>query len=833
MIKKIIGVVGTILMLSSSLMLTACGENNGNGGNTSSDDTDQESVLKQFVGISFNDITYNYDGTQKELLISGNLPNGANVVYTNNVGTNAGVYNATAKITCNGYSELNLSAKMTINKASYDVTETHWNYASPYTYDGNSKSVVLNNLPSGVSISRYINNEKVNAGTYTASAEFDYDKTNYNIPAIENCVWVINKADITGITFEGTSVLYDGNFHSIKVNGNIPDGSQISILYNNQNVTGVKDVGTYNVEVTIINPNYNTYTTSTNLVIYQNDIQKSNYDMSGVSWNYTSEFTYDGTEKSVTLNNLPDGVTVKRYVGNKNTEAGTYTASVEFNYDSENYNMPTISDLQWEIKKADITGITFENKTVKYDGEEKETLISGNVPTGANVVYTNNKATDAGTYEATVVISCKNYNTLTLTAKLVILPDLSQLSNSVVSSLLNIPDPWEFLPESFALENKVYSGANIDFANNYVNVNNIPKMGVGKQMNVVYSTLLDVEKALSNLRIFYASMNTVVNLYQDFINSNPDNYANYEAELGDFTFQILLNDKDYKMTINYKSVIIELMYTKVNKQCAGRIQLTNSNVIKYEMLDNSLTIGVSILNKAMTKLHFERDSQNLVEGYVYEFYGTETKNIKTSALIKVDKDYTTIISNKRETDDLVIEGYMEVYDNKTSNLVGAQVKETVKNINYDTKWYNIFDITGITNIKVTDEQNSLNANTIYINNNIEPIKTKAVGGVSLKTASRRFDIEMKDMYYYTYNTETEEYDKVKINIPMLFVQSDFVDSFTNDFNEKNNVTASINISTSQKEYFNAEYETCIDNYLELKENLTYSDIVNFIEKSNT
>lgn len=675
MIKKIIGVVGTILMLSSSLMLTACGENNGNGGNTSSDDTDQESVLKQFVGISFNDITYNYDGTQKELLISGNLPNGANVVYTNNVGTNAGVYNATAKITCNGYSELNLSAKMTINKVSYNMT---------------------------------------------------------------NAIW-----------------------------------------------------------------------------------------------NYTNAFTYDGTEKSVTLNNLPDGVTVKRYVGNKNTEAGTYTASVEFNYDSENYNMPTISDLQWEIKKADITGITFENKTVKYNGEEKEILISGNVPAGASVAYTNNKATDAGTYEATVVISCKNYNTLTLNAKLIILPDLSQLSNSVVSSLLNIPDPWEFLPESFALDNKVYSGANIDFANNYVNVNNIPKMGVGKQMNVVYSTLLDVEKALSNLRIFYASMNTVVNLYQDFINSNPDNYANYEAELGDFTFQILLNDKDYKMTINYKSVIIELMYTKENKQCAGRIQLTNSNVIKYEMLDNSLTIGVSIFNTAMTKLHFERDSQNLVEGYVYEFYGTETKNIKTSALIKVDKDYTTIISNKRETDDLVIEGYMEVYDNKTSNLVGAQVKETVKNINYDTKWYNIFDITGITNIKVTDEQNSLNANTIYINKNIKPIKTKIVGDISPKTASRRFDIEMKDMYYYTYNTETEEYDKVKINIPMLFVQSDFVDSFTNDFNEKNNVTASINISTLQKEYFNAEYETCIDNYLELKENLTYSDIVNFIEKSNT
>ncbi|HBP44125.1 MAG TPA: hypothetical protein DD621_05650 [Clostridiales bacterium] len=832
MIKKIIGVVSTILMASSSLMLTACGQNNGNGGNPSSDDTNQESVLKQFVGITFNDATYNYDGTQKELLISGNLPNGANVVYTNNTGVNAGVYNANAKITCNGYSELNLSAKMTINKVSYNMTSALWNYTNAFTYDGAEKSVVVNNLPIGVTVKTYKGNKNTEAGIYTASVEFNYDSSNYNKPVINDCVWTINKADITGITISNLTAVYDGELHSVNVDGNIPSGSNVKITYNGKEVDGVSEVGTYNVEVTITNKNYNTYTISSRFTINNNDTSKSNYDMSGVSWDYSNAFTYDGTEKSVVLNNLPDGVTVKRYIGNKNTDAGIYTASVEFNYDSENYNMPTISDLQWEIKKADITGITFENKTVNYNGEEKEILISGNIPTGANVVYTNNKATDAGTYEATVVISCKNYNTLTLTAKLVILPDVSQIANSVISSLLNIPEPWEFLPESFALKNKVYSGENIDFVNNFVNVNNIPKMGVGKQMHVVYSTLLEVEKALSTLRKFYASMNTVVNLYQNFINSNPDNYASYEAVSGDFAFQILLNNKDYQMTINYKSVVIELMYTKENKLCVGRIQLINSNVIKYEMSDNSLTIGVSIFNTAMTKLHFERNSQNLVEGYVYEFYGTETKNIKTTALIKIDKDYTSIISNKRETDDLVIEGYMEVYDNKTSNLVGAQVKETVKNIKYDTKWYNIFDITGITNIKVTDEQNGLNANTIYINNNSEPIKTKVVGGVSLKTASRRFDIEMKVMHFYTYNTETEEYDEVKINIPMLFVQSDFVESFTQDFNEKNKVTANINISTSQKEYFNAEYEICIDNYLELKENLKYSDIVNFIEKSN-
>lgn len=431
MLKNIIGVLGTVLMVSSSLMLTACGDNKDNGGN-SNNDTEQESTLKKFEGITYSDKTFTYDGIQKELVLSGTLPEGSNVVYTNNVGTNAGVYNATAKITCNGYSELNLSAKMTINKASYDVTETHWNYASPYTYDGNSKSVVLNNLPNGVSISRYINNEKVNAGTYTASAEFDYDKINYNMPAIENCVWVINKADITGITFEGTSVLYDGNFHSIKVNGNIPDGSQISILYNNQNIAGVKDVGTYNVEVTIINPNYNTYTTSTNLVIYQNDIQKSNYDMSGVSWNYTSAFTYDGTEKSVTLNNLPSGVTVKRYIGNTNIDAGTYTASVEFNYDETNYNMPVMESCTWTINKADITGITFNGSTVEYDTKAHKLQLVGNVPSGSKVTITYNGqevdgVTEVGKYNVVATISNKNYNLYTISAVLTIKSTEEQL----------------------------------------------------------------------------------------------------------------------------------------------------------------------------------------------------------------------------------------------------------------------------------------------------------------------------------------------------------------------------------------------------------------------
>lgn len=71
-------------------------------------------------------------------------------------------------------------------------------------------------------------------------------------------------------------------------------------------------------------------------------------------------------------------------------------------------------------KLKDFTGITFNDVTVTYDGEEHAVTCSG-VPSNATVTYSNNKATEVGVYNATAVISMDGYNTLTLNAKLTIL----------------------------------------------------------------------------------------------------------------------------------------------------------------------------------------------------------------------------------------------------------------------------------------------------------------------------------------------------------------------------------------------------------------------------
>ena len=65
------------------------------------------------------------------------------------------------------------------------------------------------------------------------------------------------------------------------------------------------------------------------------------------------------------------------------------------------------------------TGITFADATFDFDGEEHELLCQG-VPEGTTVVYTNNKATLDGEYNAKAVISKEGYETLTLNAKMII-----------------------------------------------------------------------------------------------------------------------------------------------------------------------------------------------------------------------------------------------------------------------------------------------------------------------------------------------------------------------------------------------------------------------------
>ena len=298
---KILKVLALIVfVLPFAFILSACGDNDN---------------LKTFENITFANQTIDYDGQEHEIVLDGELPQGVNVVYENNKGTNAGVYNAKATISMEGYKQLVLTAKLTINKINYDMSGAHWNYENAYTYNGNEQTVIVEGLPQGVTVKQYQNNAKTNAGNYTANVEFNYDTVNHNEPTLANLNWTINKADMTGITFESRNYEYDTQKHSLECVGNIPANSTVKVTYNDVEVDGAPDVGTYTVKLVITNANYNTYEdtatlkiTSTEELLYSVVFNNKLYFQNNLDNNKL--YVYDGTNVKKVNNDKAEYFTI-------------------------------------------------------------------------------------------------------------------------------------------------------------------------------------------------------------------------------------------------------------------------------------------------------------------------------------------------------------------------------------------------------------------------------------------------------------------------------------------------------------------------------------------
>ena len=217
-------------------------------------------------------------------------------------------------------------------------------------------------------------------------------------------------------------------------------------------------------------------------------------------------------------------------------------------------------------------------------------------------------------------------------ATLKINPNLTNFALTILDNIIQIPDPWAFLPESMSLENRVYNGSSsIDYSN-FVTVANIPQVGMGKQMNVVYDLLINAQEGLSYLNTFYQYTDLIIDLYQTFINDNPDNYANYEYSTENFDFKIALTDTTSLLLVRYGSVGLELGYDEETSYAYGRIQLSGSNVFKYEMSEDSLKLAVNISNVVLAQVEFVRDGSNVLLGYVYEFVGASDVYVKNKCI---------------------------------------------------------------------------------------------------------------------------------------------------------------------------------------------------------
>ena len=280
--KLLLLVTLTVCFILSLAAFAACGESSnpsngdnsqngsqttddntsGSGDNTSAGDKDDDKdgnnpALLDFSGVTFANVTVDYDGNEHKVEVSG-APEDATITYGGDYQpkTLPGTYNATAKIEKTGYNTLNLSATLKINALNFtDVTFAN----VTVDYDGNEHKAEVKGAPDGTDITYQGTRTATDAGAYSATATLT--KTGYNTKSL-TATLTINKINFpeNGLQFEDMKVDYDGNDHinDLKLIGTLPENTNVSytITKNGTNVTTAIDAGDYTVTVKLTNKNY-------------------------------------------------------------------------------------------------------------------------------------------------------------------------------------------------------------------------------------------------------------------------------------------------------------------------------------------------------------------------------------------------------------------------------------------------------------------------------------------------------------------------------------------------------------------------------------------------
>ena len=325
---------------------------------------------------------FTYDGKAHGVEVEGNIPANAVVTYPGgNSFVNAGTYDVTAIVSCDGYVTARLSTTVTIRRAKYDMSGVKFE-AKEFVYDGTAHSVAISGtLPEGVSLPTYTINEKETAsatdvGEYTVKATFANNNPNYEtIPDMVTTLKItpaeynVKGVDIVfknedGKTIDGAAKVYDGKTITFDLNdySKLPKNVSVSfsvtdkdgkVISNSNKNTGIKNAGVYTVRVEFTLADSKNYK-PIEPIVRTFTVEKAEYDMTSVHFD-NDVVAYDGMEHKIEVE-LPkehpievSDVSYEYYLDGELlvdadgkpirsvTDAGKYTVKAIFTVKDENY----------------------------------------------------------------------------------------------------------------------------------------------------------------------------------------------------------------------------------------------------------------------------------------------------------------------------------------------------------------------------------------------------------------------------------------------------------------------------------------------------------------
>ncbi|MCH5179862.1 MAG: InlB B-repeat-containing protein [Erysipelotrichales bacterium] len=416
-------------------------------------------------------------------------------------------------------------------------------------------------------------------------------------------------------------------------------------------------------------------------------------------------------------------------------------------------------------------------------------------------------------------------------------------------------DPYSYIPNTMRPTNAdnlvTAEEVNYDFTS-FTNVNSIKYGGFGEQWQMVMDNIAESERFYTILTLADSVISASVVAFNNWFDKNPSDTNKEIAETGyyakvDFSNFVLTYTIQLKTGFTiplFGEVIpqIDMTYNIITSEKSVRVNLSDSNAMRYLITDNEYLFGIEYGINNVTRSAYcqlTRDVvDNSVQGHIYEYISLKDSDVvKSCADFYINDTYTSVIGNKASGIKLM-DGYInELYKTSEGKLLGYKVQETKTVVGmtgtYHTLWFNLNSISGISSVKVTDKSkdndNSYNANDIYINNS-SSLFTPTYNKLLVRT-SRKYDIELRTQYRYGY--ENSELTCYKTSIPMMFIQDDH-DGYTNysdfakDIKAQNGITASVTLSSRYLEKIRYDYDLLIPVFKENKEHVNSDIIVEWI-----
>ncbi len=409
--------------------------------------------------IRFEDKTVSFTKNAQTLVATG-VPDGVDVEYECAEGSAVwpGTYEFTAIFTVpEGVPAIpDMTATLTIEKADYVLNGVSFDNKT-VPYNGSVQSLTITGtLPSALR-PVYDDNTLTEVGETTATVSFVFvdenDAKGYNPPASLTAKLTVEKGDVdmSGITFEDTTLPFTGNPQTLTITGTLPAGVTVGAYSAPDGETSIVS-GSVTITVTFVvtNQNYNVPAAMTATLT----IGKGVYDMTGIYPTETSA-VYTGSDliaAADAIGSLPANVTLSGTTVTKDGAAhegaildvGVYVITRTFTTSDDNYDAPAnvVTTLTVTPKDADLSGLVWEGRDgFVYDGTEKTVSLAGLpdyvVPTYGGTC----SATDSGSYTATATLASND-------------------PNYKIPDGFTVPDlTWQIAAQAVNMESFAFSGA--------------------------------------------------------------------------------------------------------------------------------------------------------------------------------------------------------------------------------------------------------------------------------------------------------------------------------------------------------------------------------------